>query len=599
LDDGLPGYRDRDRKFFNFARFCFNDPKSYGFIYPKHRREGATSKAECIMYCIISILHRAHGGIQSMTDSHAETVFQKHLVDPWKGNRMPFFFKPNTDGGDDPKTKLSFRPVASKGTVGNKKRTAKGLLSSITYAAGNPKAYDTWKLHFYHQDECGKSEWENVNNRWRIVKLCLAQSAGASIHGLSIHTSTVGEMAKGGENFRTMCEQSNYDKRNKNGQTTTGLYVLFIPAYDGLDVYIDEFGMSVIETPTKEQTAFLKTLKNSKGEIACPDPYIGAKEYIANTIEHLKSIDDFEELSGFMRQHPTSYRGCFIGDVSDSFFNLVKLTDRLEELRDMPTATVPGYFKWEGKPYRSRVKFVPDHENPKFDLSKQLSETESNRVTWDHGLQSYIAHNVKMCAGADPFKANDTKAKKNSLGGGAVFYGHDINKDPFEKAMEEWVSNTFVCTYLNKPSDKDEYHEDMIMMCMYYGCPMYTETNVQDLKDAFIKLGFKGMLVHRYNIAKDQVEEIAGQATSTKTHQEIFKLYQQYVNKHIHKEKHVKLVQQIMDTLSVDDMTKNDLFAAGGYAMLGFEQFGMDLQKIESTEEVMEGEGEYFQEYSY
>ena len=48
LDIGLPEYRDRDRRFFHFARFCYNDPKCYGFIYPKHRREGATYKTSCI-----------------------------------------------------------------------------------------------------------------------------------------------------------------------------------------------------------------------------------------------------------------------------------------------------------------------------------------------------------------------------------------------------------------------------------------------------------------------------------------------------------------------------------------------------------------------
>ena len=93
LDNGLPEYRDRDRKFFLFARYCFTTTESYypfkvmkggkpayfsdekdaikfadggvvehgnfildmkkrtilGFIYPKHRREGATYRAECII----------------------------------------------------------------------------------------------------------------------------------------------------------------------------------------------------------------------------------------------------------------------------------------------------------------------------------------------------------------------------------------------------------------------------------------------------------------------------------------------------------------------------------------------------------------------
>ena len=75
IDVGLPKYRSRDRKFFLFARMCLNETKTfkviddeghailnketgyydfietggrvfYGFNYPKHRREGATYKAE-------------------------------------------------------------------------------------------------------------------------------------------------------------------------------------------------------------------------------------------------------------------------------------------------------------------------------------------------------------------------------------------------------------------------------------------------------------------------------------------------------------------------------------------------------------------------
>ena len=46
----------------------------------------------------------------------------------------------------------------------------------------------------------------------------------------------------------------------------------------------------------------------------------------------------------------------------------------------------------------------------------------------------------------------------------------------FEKAVKkhslkptsEWESKRFVCTYKNRPS-KDEYCEDMLKMCIYYG----------------------------------------------------------------------------------------------------------------------------------
>jgi len=108
---GLPEYRERDRLFFLFARKILTETKApkcddngdairdengnyewidygrrlfYGFIYPKHRREGATTKAELINYEIITRTPKAHGGIQSMNDVKAGECFRDYLITPWK-----------------------------------------------------------------------------------------------------------------------------------------------------------------------------------------------------------------------------------------------------------------------------------------------------------------------------------------------------------------------------------------------------------------------------------------------------------------------------------------------------------------------------------
>jgi len=101
LDIGLPEYRYRDYLFFHFARFCYTDTKlpdgtdmerrlCYGFNYPKHRREGATYKAECINYEIVSRTRSVHGGIQPMDGDSAKDAFLDKLVNPWQ--KLPFFF---------------------------------------------------------------------------------------------------------------------------------------------------------------------------------------------------------------------------------------------------------------------------------------------------------------------------------------------------------------------------------------------------------------------------------------------------------------------------------------------------------------------------
>lgn len=601
LPEGLPEYRNRDRKWFIFAWFCYQDPSCYGYVDPKHRRAGSTSKAQCVLFCIISILHEARSGTQSKTDSDAAKVFQNHLINPLKNPKFPFFFKPNTSSGDDPIGKLSFRAPATKGLKGLKKRSKRSLLSAMTFESSGEQAYDGDKLFAYHHDEIGKPKNVDITVRWDVVKPCLAQGAGGSIHGFSLHTSTAGEMSKGGTNFKNFCEESDYADKNENGQTGTGLYVMFMPAWEGLDGYVDRYGESVIDTPTEQQTAYLKTLKNKKGDPLCANPYIGAKQFIQNTINSWKKKKNYKKLNEFMRQTPTSFRGCFIADASQSFFDLVKINDRLDKLHDMPNATTTGYFEWDGKPHNGKVKFVVDPDNPKFEVSKLLSDTEANRVKWNQSLDSWEPLNGhKYCSGGDPFAANETKDNKNSLGGGAVFEGQNIFQDPDDKPYEEWESCRFVCTYLWRPADKEEYSDDMIMMCIYYGCPMNPETNVKDLREKFIEKGYRWMLVHHWNIETETQESIAGQATSPKIKQALFKAIQLYVNRHIHKERHKKLIEQIRDTVEIKDMTDYDLFTAAGYAILGFDQYGIEMQEdMKGGDSASQDLTDFIPEYSY
>lgn len=587
LDIGLPEYRDRDRRFFHFARYCFNDKKCFGFVYPKHRREGATYKTSCIHYCIISMLIKARGGIQSMTDDSGKDVFQKHIVDPWR--TMPFFFKPNHDGGDDPKKKLAFRPSASRGKVGIKNRSKKALYSEIEYRASSELAFDGTKLYFYHHEEVGKAKDVDINKRWEVVQLTLATGAGSNIHGFSIHTSTVGEMELGGgDQFKEMCDNSMYAKRNANGQTATGLYILFIPAWDGLEGFVDEYGMSVIDIPTEEQAEYL-------------GKEIGAKAYIENSIASLKLLPKKTKLLQFQREHPTTFRGCFRTNTKEPFFNIAKLEDRIDELAIDPNAIKRGRLDWEdpSKPFRCKVIWTDD-ESGRFEKSYDFKPDETNRVAWNAQMESYEALNLHFCAGADPFKFGKVKGKTGSDGGGAVYWGHDIRLDPPGKPMDQWESCRFIMAYSFRPDTTDEYCEDMAKMCMYCGCPMNTEYNVEEVRKMFTRWGLSRMLVHKYkgDSIKGKFEEQAGIYTDDKIKQTIFGLFKTQIERHCHRERHSSMLFQVLRIKGLDDMTNWDLFAAGGMAMVGIDNYWIDMQK-ENQEEQNYAANEYFEEFSY
>jgi hypothetical protein len=499
---------------------------------------------------------KADSGIQSMTDEHAEKVFQKHVVVPWK--TLPFYFKPEYEGNTDPKSIMRFNPPAIRiGIKGSIAGAQKGLNSTIGFKNSNIKAYDTYKLLFYHGDEVGKLKDVDVYERWSVVKHCLAQ--GPNIHGLCINTSTVGEMEKeGGENFEKLCKMSDYYKRTEGNQTGTGLYTLFFSAADGYDGHIDEYGYGNKESALAELN--------------------GRRKFFLES-------GDVEGYCAEVRQFPIQYRECFRTTSGVSGFNLIIIEARLDELRMRNDFKLRGDFKWCNNKPDTEVEFIPNIEG-KFWISKQLNEFESNRKYWD----STYGENGSWCpsnfsrfvAGGDSFKSNKTITNKVSNGGGAVFMKRDPVIDKDDKNSFDWETNKVVCTYSVRPKDKDIYGEDMLMMCVYFGCYMFPEQDVPFLDDYFTRRGYAGFLLHRVDNKTNRFKITPG-IMANQAKQDIFSEMMTYIERHGHREVHDELLRECAKIGSPENMTYFDLFAAAGYALLGANSTQTQWQQEEES----------------
>jgi hypothetical protein len=125
-----------------------------------------------------------------------------------------------------------------------------GLDTTIDWKNTADNSYDGEKLLLLVHDESGKWEKpENILNNWRVTKTCLR--LGARVIGKCMMGSTSNALDKGGDNFKTLYNDSNVENRNANGQTRSGLYSLFIPMEWNYEGFIDEFGHPVFNTPTK------------------------------------------------------------------------------------------------------------------------------------------------------------------------------------------------------------------------------------------------------------------------------------------------------------------------------------------------------------
>jgi hypothetical protein len=537
LERGYPIYRDRDRKFFIFSEFCENDDKCFGFIYPKHRREGATTKAACWNYEYVSRRNRVRGGIQSMTDPHAELVFQKHIVPSWK--KLPFWYKPVFEGSTNPKSELSFNAPALRMTRTNMgSDEMEDLESVIDFGASGEGVYDASRLERYHGDEIGKTKTVNVYKRHLVVRQCLSELD--KIIGKSIYTSTAGEMTKGGgQQFKQLIEASNYYDRDDNGRTTSGLYVLFIPADEGF--IVDEFG-------------------NSKKE--------ESKQYLLNERKKALEDEDYDKLNESTRQFPLRLRDCFRNASDSDNFNMAIIQGQLDKYQFGNEDVTVGDFVWENGEVDGRVVFEP-RTNGKFKVSYLYKDPlMSNRSFNIEGVKEPANHQ-KFIAGGDTFKFTTVKGGKKSLGGGAVFMKRDYSIDKDTDPIHEWQTHRFVCTYLHRPKTKDEYCEDMLMMCVYYGCRMCPEINVPAIMDHFQRRGYQGYLHYVLDKKTGRYSKTPGYNTQVKERESIFRAFQTFIEKHGHRLVHDDLLNQLMEIN--EDMGDFDLFVAAGMCLIGME----------------------------
>ena len=370
IDVGQPDFRESNRLFYLFWEACKADQRCYGMCYLKNRRSGFSFMAsgETVNQATISTDSRF--GILSKSGPDAKKMFTDKVV-PISVN-YPFFFKPIQDGMDRPKTELAYRVPASKFTrkkldTNEKLQEITGLDTTIDWKNTGDNSYDGEKLKILVHDESGK--WErpdNILNNWRVTKTCLR--LGKRIVGKCMMGSTSNALDKGGANFKKLYYASDVRERNRNGQTSSGLYSLFIPMEWNYEGFIDAYGLHVFDTP--------------KGKILDPTGDIittGVIEHWENEVDGLKS--DQDGLNEYYRQFPRTEKHAFRDEAKLSLYNLTKIYEQIdfnEEVRNKSLVT-RGSFQWRGDVKDTVVEFKPNN-NGRFYISWIPSMNLQNNV---------------------------------------------------------------------------------------------------------------------------------------------------------------------------------------------------------------------------
>ena len=493
IDVGYPDFREANRLFFIYWEACRADLRSFGLCYLKIRRSGFSfmGSSECVNTGTLAKDSRV--GILSKTGSDAKKMFTDKVVPI--GSNLPFFFKPIQDGMDKPKTELAFRVPASKITKKNmytvEEEELDGLDTTIDWKNTDDNSYDGEKLLLLVHDESGK--WlkpNNILNNWRVTKTCLR--LGSKVIGKCMMGSTSNALSKGGDNFKSLYEDSDSSKRNANGQTKSGLYNLFIPMEWNMEGFIDRYGMPVLETPSTPILGIDNEMIR-----------IGAIEYWENEVESLKS--DPDALNEYYRQFPRSESHAFRDESKQSLFNLTKIYQQIDynDSLIIQHHVTQGGFYWKNGIKDSEVMFKPDKRG-RFLVGWTPSKQLQNKYYIRNG-KKYPGNEHIGSFGCDSYDISGVVG-----GGGSNGALHGMTK--FN--MDDAPSNEFFLEYVARPQTAEIFFEEVLMACVFYGMPILCENNKPRLLYHFKNRGYRGYSLNRpdkvYNKLSKTERELGG-----------------------------------------------------------------------------------------
>jgi hypothetical protein len=557
IDVGAADFRESNRLFFIFWEACKADQRCYGMCYLKNRRSGFSFMASGETVNLATISSDSRFGILSKSGADAKKMFTDKVV-PISIN-YPFFFKPIQDGMDRPKTELAYRVPASKLTrrkldQGETPDEVVGLDTTIDWKNTGDNSYDGEKLKLLVHDESGK--WErpdNILNNWRVTKTTLR--LGSRIVGKCMMGSTSNALDKGGENFKKLYYASDVTKRNRNGQTSSGLYSLFIPMEWNYEGFIDAYGHPVFDTP-KESVEGADGLQVEVGVI----------NHWENEVEGLKG--DQDSLNEYYRQFPRTEQHAFRDETKESLFNLTKIYEQIDynDESDNSKLVTRGNFSWQGGIKDTVVNFMPN-KNGRFLVSWVPPIQLQNRVIIKNGVK-YPGNEHCGAFGCDSYDISGTVDNRGS--NGAL---HGLTKF----SMENVPANMFFLEYISRPPTAEIFFEDVLMALHFYGMPLLAENNKPRLLYYLKRRGYRAFSMNRPDKLKLSVaeREIGGIPNSSEDIKQAHAAaIESYIEDHVGLKETMYGNMYFQETLedwakfNINNRTKHDASISSGLAIM-------------------------------
>lgn len=599
---GYPEYRDRHRREFLFREylryahhtFAKRDERGWavpeedgsyqmtdmrmpiflGDIHPKSRRNGSTMMGLNEMIEGAELGTKKYSTLISKDGDSTVKHYQFSLLPAWAAK--PVYLKPMWKGGIAP-SQIRYSPPNNAYGI-----ETLGSVIEPTTSAGMFKSDGNKFNGFILFDEEGKQEagGADIAQRWNVYRQAMTLGDSSRIIGYCSHISTVEEINSSGRAFLEILENSDFYQRGTNGRTLSGLAAMFFPAYDGLEGFIDRFGLSVINAPTDRQ---IELRNNAEFAIFGKGAYQYQTENRADYIAK-GTPSAMRDYRAYLKKFPHRSSELTIGTSGDIGWDYEALDKRIAELRKLHSLGKPpvkrGSFHRENNDPDGRVYWRTE-EDGRFELSMELPTEQTNlkkrTLMWDVEKGTMVPswepmYKSRFSMGVDPFEYSnsktDTGTSKQSDGSITVVRCRDASVDTSDDP-HDWHTWRIVLTYRYRPASLLDFNEDCLMAAEYFGAMVFLERNKTGTWEHFVRRGRSGFLRYQQDLVTGKLADKPGYYAQGASKDEMFSTLKDYINYRIYEDDHLGFQEEARNIRAKDELTKCDQLASAGAAFLG------------------------------
>jgi len=538
---GLPKYRETDKEITYWIQFWEEDPNSYGGALNTIRRYGKSSlMGAWIVYRTTRNFNHTAGS-QGETDKKIASFYRKMILKPFY--KLPSMYQPtyNLDTKQASKIEFDIPPKRSQKRSKYESDQLQVLESVLDFRASGEGEYDGEILHSYIMEEPGKLQKvslydEEGEGRWDIIKPCFL-SGGEEIIGKAFLGTTVENLKstdKGGQAYKRLFYDSDFNQKQEDGRTMSGLYAAFLPGDCAMSKYIDEWGHPIRD---KARTSLMTTRK------------VYAKRP--------------SKLAGWIRKYPIYIKEIFYVNPDSCAFNSVVLQDRQLEL---DTATTPFTNRielyWENGQRDTKVKWRHAPQNGWCQIAVgvgfneiQTNMFEQSGFDQERNIPTYRPTGVSFDIGCDPIEhgvvAQPGRSSKPVI---TVKSRYDSNIDGImsEEVTEQraadrypYKTNRYVLLYDVRPSDPNKFFEYAIMICAFFGRPIHVESQKYSIINYFHNRGYGEFILNKYKPENTRPDKAPQDGTAAS--QPIIQEYTTALESWIHNYGHTQSFRELIE----------------------------------------------------